>query len=979
METNNTSNPITSSFMKTNNGCDLFKGKKVFDIATSQCCDFDELIKKSSEELNVEFAFFFTNSNGRQHGICKVVNGKIVKTTPLLEINVFEVVDVLDIKCRVKGYIVKYRRGNNFDANSVYIPISDMQKGKIMKYFDLPPQTLKKNDDLCERLLKEIIINPSVNAERDRFIVVGDKAGFVKYGASKVLYSGINAYPTEIQEILSDSIRSNNRPLREKNIYSNTSDYKCILGRIFEDYNELKVLFLIRISSYLQTFFSEYGIYSDQILCIVPNEYMDNNFWPAIFDNVKYSNNNIVMLSDKQMLKKAVGTFNDCVLLVIDDTSIDDESAREVGINILQKKVLGYKKDYLQIPVLISRNGALKMHPDLYCSFSVLDRNCEISSAVLAELFEIHDAGFIGYIENNSYKFLNDFTEFLKEISVEVPACIPANRRYLYYMLSTTMRIYNIFNDNFFDDKIEDLVLKILINDHEKKKEVDETILKLFGVCLNTEISNNRFNFIKRKKYIIFDQGSESVIVDDDNLYFETSVIQELIIKKLTFKNVDNLINHLKRNDCLEINDKNSNCYRFHVHNSNDEPYMLYTYGISKKIINAENRKKLELADYQKFLLDYADLDENEVLPFGITADGHYVGKDVSYRNKSNDSMFITGQSGNGKSFCATNLLPSLAMLGSRMLVFDVSKSFTHDEILRALPEEVVNALFEFIDVGAGQSKLPVNPLYIGDCTNLPAVKRRIMGFIKAVCKLEKDETKIVEGIISDALKKNTKITSISGCMLAEILKRGGKVGHKVYGLISSTLDDIELIGFEDQGWGEFFEKSKRIPVILLGDEVDSKVHTVLDVLVSSAFTWQRDHNTAPLSVVIDEIKMQNFSEGSPLHTILTQGRKFSARLIGITQQYISNGSHAIDVMKEAGIKIFFRPAKSLDRIAAELRYKSPADAGFASMGIGDYILSCDAFNKVDGINEPVVLHCKTIKFVDTPLYRKFTVEYHLT
>lgn len=42
---------------------------------------------------------------------------------------------------------------------------------------------------------------------------------------------------------------------------------------------------------------------------------------------------------------------------------------------------------------------------------------------------------------------------------------------------------------------------------------------------------------------------------------------------------------------------------------------------------------------------------------------------------------------------------------------------------------------------------------------------------------------------------------------------------------------------------------------------------------------------------------------------------------------------------------------------------------------IGDFILSCDAFNKVDGVNEPVVIHCKTIKFIDTPLYKRFKAE----
>ena len=160
------------------------------------------------------------------------------------------------------------------------------------------------------------------------------------------------------------------------------------------------------------------------------------------------------------------------------------------------------------------------------------------------------------------------------------------------------------------------------------------------------------------------------------------------------------------------------------------------------------------------------------------------------------------------------------------------------------------------------------------------------------------------------------------------------------------------------------------------GNESGDNVHSLLDAMISSAFEWQRDHDTAPLTVVVDEIKDQNFVEGSPLHTLLTQGRKFHIKFIGMTTQYISTSSHTIDVMKEAGIKIFFKPAKSLDRIAAELEYKNPADAGFGSMGIGDLILCCDCYNKVDGVNEHVVIHAKTIKFINTPLYEKFKNEY---
>ncbi|MBQ3139145.1 MAG: ATP-binding protein [Ruminococcus sp.] len=404
---------------------------------------------------------------------------------------------------------------------------------------------------------------------------------------------------------------------------------------------------------------------------------------------------------------------------------------------------------------------------------------------------------------------------------------------------------------------------------------------------------------------------------------------------------------------------------------------MLYTYGISKQFVNAENRKRLDLADYQKFLLNYAELEEKMFLPLGITSDGNFISKDISYNNKSNDSIFLTGQSGKGKSFCATNLLPSLVMLGSRILVWDVSDSFTRDEVLRSLPEQVVDELFEFIEVAVGKRKLPVDPLFIGDCIGLPAKKRRIVGFVKAVTgKLDKEETRSLTGIISEMLKKYQKVTSVTTETLRNTLKRGGKVGNHVYNLITSTLDDIDNIGFEKQGWAEFFEKTKKIPVVSFGNESGDNVHSLLDAMIASAFEWQRDHDTAPLSIVVDEIKDQNFAEGSPLHTILTQGRKFNTKFIGMTQQYISTSSHAIDVVKEAGIKIFFKPAKSLDRIAAELGYKNSADAGFGSMGIGDFILSCDCYNKVDCVNEPVVIHCKTIKFVDTPLYKRFETEY---
>ena len=712
------------------------------------------------------------------------------------------------------------------------------------------------------------------------------------------------------------------------------------------------------------------------MISLIPSDTVTNSMITAILKNDNYHMMNVLTLGSKSKdLDKYISLCNDAVILVVDETKADEPERRKLKLEVLETAVVS-QSDNNFIGVVVSEYAASQIKNDICCSLALGNIKNTYEPNYVAAFLEWNDAEFINSIEENIVDFLNQYSTIITQIIDTIPDSIPTHRRQVYTLMMTAAEAYNHFMEPIFDENIKKYILDWLSDYTEHGNQLDEKLLSDFAVCLNSAISEGKFDFIRRRKYMVIDKRKYTAVVDEDNVYFPTADIKELVESEMNLHSVNTLTDILKANDCLTINDRNSKCYRFHVQNSESEPYMLYTYGISKQLINADNRKRLDMAEYESFLLDFNEIAQSGILPLGVTSDGHFIGKDISYKNKSNDSMFITGQSGNGKSFYATNIIASLAMLGSRMLIFDVSCSFTRDEVLRSLPEEVVDSLFEFIYVGTGQCKLPVNPLYIGDCMNLPAKKRRIMGVIKAICKLNKEETKIIEGIVSDMLKRNIFIDSISGNLLGNALKKGGKVGDKVYSLISSTLDDIELIGVEAQDWGDFYVKSKKIPVILLGDEADDKVHTVLDILVASAFAWQRDHNNAPLSVVIDEIKMQNFSEGSPLHTILTQGRKFNTKLIGMTQQYISSGSHAIDVMKEAGIKIFFKPAKSLERIARELGYKNPADAGFGSMGIGDFILCCEAYDKVELKNKPVVIHCKTAHFSDTPLYLKLKEEY---
>ena len=954
----------------------LIKNRKIFDLVNFNVNNFDELINKSCQNLNLEYEYFFSLACETQWGYMKVVNGKPVKTIHLLEINITSVIPINSQGLNVKGYLIKYSANDtNYNETEEYISDEDMRKVKLMSHFCIPPQTSKRNNELCNLLLKNIILGRVNNKQIEKYIDIGKMQGWNVVSKCRAVWETKNRYSESLYHVIPESIL-----LREKATYNtkeckNRKEYRWIFDNVLKINKWLKILFLIRISSYMLTFASKYNLYFNQIINICPSEETDISLLNVMFDNVRYGKGDTLTLNKAKEIKSASCILNDAVLLINDITKIDEDKKREKGVDVLKEIVTGINREYLQIPVLVSSYAISQISHDLLCDFSILSRDYSISSARLSGFLEWHDAEFIKKIEDSFEIFIEIFDKNIEEILNHIPSCIPANRRNIFCILIATLRTYDEYFEELFEDDIEVFIIeKILQNYDETEIEFDEILLAIFGKCLNQEISSGKLHYIRRTKFIVFNKGSDYAVVDDENIYLETEYIKELAEGKMKMRSVNLLTDILKSNDYLKINDKNSKCYRFHVQNSCGEPYMLYTYGISLELINSDNRKILGLAGLENFLLNDEELKSGNILPLGIAYDGRYIGKDISYDNKSNDNIFVTGKSGKGKTFCVSNLIPSLATLGSRQIVFDVSGSFTHNELLRSLPENIVNTMFEFIELGEGRNKIPINLLTLNDCTNLPEKKRKLFSLISAAAgKIEKDVSMSIKGIISDMLKNYKDLTEISCEILCDTLKSSGKSGLMVYNLISSVLDDIQRIGCENKSWKDLFEYPNKIYVISLGDEVGDSIHSLLDILISSVFEWQRNHNTVPLTIVIDEIKDQNFSVGSPLHTIITQGRKFNLKLIGITQQYISNDNHAIDVMKEAGIKIFFESAKSQDRIAVELGYKNSADAGFSSMQMGEFILSCDCYNKSDNINEPVVIHCHTVKFKDTPLYKHFS------
>lgn len=948
-----------------------------FKIVKMDFNTFDDVIECIERQQGGECEHFYSNITQTQWGYVHIREGKIKDHIPLLE---WPVTSVIPVSGYAEGYVVEYTLPRKRVTTEKFISVKDLNRNDLLGFFALSPPGSKKAQSLCNNLIRTIILNKAQECVPEKCIEIGTRQGW-RIIRGRAIFETVNLYPEVLHPVLPRSIRNRESAMGTRDKKNDQTLYETVKC-FFSGKEDLRLLYLLRVTSLHMNLANECGIEFDLIPTIIVSKTVSIDMAMTLLKNDAFrSTDGITLGGDLRAMKEQLSDRNDAILLIADDSKMDDVLRRRKGLELLETSVVAKSRENHFIPVLISNHAIPEVQPELSCSLFLSDYEYSEESSTFRRLLERLDALLIDDIGKKYGQYGTLYRQNYYEIAHTIPKSIPRHRHQVYICLMTAARTYDAFFTPLFGPDTECFVESWLSDVSEQPDTMNDALFRDFGVALNKEIASGRFRLIQRTKFIVFDKGTDSVIVDDDFVYFETAVINALAVNTMKLKSENSLMNMLLENECLSVNDHHSRCYKIIIQNSAGEPDKVFTYGIRKTLINTSNRRLLNLADKSDFLLTQADCEQYDILPLGVVANNRFVGKVLSFN--SNNHIFISGRSGKGKTFFATNLLPSVSMFDGNSIVVDASGSFTRDEVMLALPESVVDALIDFIDVDAGSTepkKLPVNPLYIGDCSNLPAKKRRIVGFVKAAAgKLSKEDTRLVSALISQRLKRHDEITIFTSDMLRTTLEKGGSAGRNALNLIASVLDDIDAIGCETQGWDSFFAKHKRIPVILIGDAVGENVHPLVDVLLNSLFEWQHDHPEKPLTITIDEIKRMSFTDGSPLHTVLTQGRRYKIRLIGITQDYISNDSHAIDVMKQAGTQIFFEPAKSQDRIAKDLGYKDAADAGLGTMGIGEFIIRSDLYNTKDGCNTQEVIPCSTVKFIDSPLYRRFLREYGFT
>lgn len=950
---------------------------KNFNNISGKFKDLSQLLKSPEFIAHLDQELYVCDLNETTWFKLKLKKGRIISFTFLLnvKINWFKVInkDFGNFDFIHVGFGSKE---DNTDATSTLIPYSDVTPDKIAKHFkQLVGQTANNSKELG-KLLCYILTKYLTSSSPRTQEYHGKKQGFERNLKGEIQFNPAHLLPKKMLPYLPAGIKARQYP---PYVICQNEDITPILTPLYTEQKEFQLVLLHRIASWHQSFFVQKDVCSDSTLIIKLGTGVSITLAIVLLKNTRYDSLDVPPIGPNiKPLKFELETVNDGMVVAVDVYAADQFKKAEKGYDLLindTSGATGEGETVHHISVLISGYADMYFPKDKCCVLELGDVSTRYSPEAYKTALKRLDANLIIRTERgcNNGNFIKVFNGYVDEIRNNIPDTIPNSKHNTYIMLNTALRMYNEFFSPLFAPDIEQYIVEWLCSQEQDKQPLYDVICTEFGKILNKKIADGYFRLILKEETTPFDKGSHTLVVDKDKrcIYLETA--ESLSIAKNEMNSIgdsDSLTSALYSCGYLPHNAKSEKSIRIAAITSDGVPYPLYVHAISYSLLTQENKLRFDLLDKEANLFSYDEIPRESFLPLIKTIDGRFAGKMLRYEAEESNIYFGTGRTGSGKSWAIAQILPMLFMLGHIVVVFDASGSYTKEKLLKMLPSEVVEKLFKFINIGVGMDLIPIDLGSLRGCETLPDKKRAIYSVIRAATgSLDKSASRKLKGFLSEYLKDKKYFVNLNA--LCSKLEKTPGFGAEIANCVQSVLDDIKEVGFAKQDWEKLLSEHKII-VVNLGNEVGDSTHQLLDMMVGSLFNWQMKYDSKFLSIAIDELIDQDFSMGSPLQTIVKQGRKFHTALIGATQDYFNQGSSHLDVMKQANINSFCRPGKSADRIAQKLDYSNAVDAGFNNFKAGDEILEFDGYNKETGENEALTIKGRVVDFINTPLYEKF-------
>ncbi|SFW45076.1 hypothetical protein SAMN02910280_2624 [Ruminococcus flavefaciens] len=446
------------------------------------------------------------------------------------------------------------------------------------------------------------------------------------------------------------------------------------------------------------------------------------------------------------------------------------------------------------------------------------------------------------------------------------------------------------------------------------------------------------------------------VVSEHERLSFESVVLDSSILPLMrTTKRRNILLSALNEAGLLYSNNNYKRLIEVEV-----APYKKRTisaYTVTNEILNSDAVDKIKEQELAAFFMRSEQM-HRDFMPVLRNQSGTGVaGVAIIQESDTNRHQYVCGATRAGKTFYLCQQAVLKAKAGEKVLIFDHTGGFSMRELSKHLPESVISKYFSFLDIN--KQGLPVDLMNLDGCESLPDAKNQLIGILSAALRVTGDvQEKVLRRRLSAFLKESGNKPDAELRDILGYLDIGDPIQKKLYEKLYDVFDNLDGNEQVKASWDKFFGNTKQIVVISASDDSVHKSTHVMDMLLSSLYSFKQRYPDEKLTLVIDEVSDHFIAAGSPIDIMLRKGGKFGFTLLLASQEFSLEKDSLGRLIGNAGTLIFFRPkSDTLKDVSKITGIDSSTLAGLEQgecVAVGNF---CDSF---EGKNKYVVLIGRT-------------------
>ncbi|MGM0125649.1 DNA phosphorothioation-dependent restriction protein DptH [Enterococcus sp. AZ194] len=298
----------------------------------------------------------------------------------------------------------------------------------------------------------------------------------------------------------------------------------------------------------------------------------------------------------------------------------------------------------------------------------------------------------------------------------------------------------------------------------------------------------------------------------------------------------------------------------------------------------------------------------------------------------ANRHLFITGKSGQGKTYFVQTLLAELSRLSIDSLVIDYTDGFLQNQLDKQFLTDYENKVSQRFIL---RDKVPINPFKLQEIdlggfvmpeSNQDMVDR-VVQVIDFVFDLGVQQRTLLSETILQGVHVNGEAYRFAN-LADELRYSEDKALQNLYGRISALLSRDPFSYESDFDWGQVFGNQGIINIFQLKGYQLNIQKVLIEFLLWDLYQYatRTGSEAKPLPVVLDEVQNLNFSGSSPAVKMLREGRKFGISGIFATQSLDSIKGNDAEAIYNAAEQLHFLPPDSQVSAIAKSITSNPND-----------------------------------------------------